>query len=329
MQKYTKEELEYLNNRYADSSSLKETIYRIKHNIEDRPVCKGCGGKVKFVGGTRGFNKYCSRKCCAIHDNNFSKEYVKEKIRQTCLERYGVVNGGGSDTAIKKIKATKLKHYGDEKFVNPTKAKQTKLEKYGDENYNNIKQNKQTCLERYGVEFVTQLSEFQSTVDSIMFAKYGVRRPLQIKNIKDRIDYNEIVEKSIKTKRNNNTFNKSKSEDKTYDLLCERFDTVLRQYKNELYPHSVDFYIPENDLYIEANYFWMHGGHEYEPNNILDKEKLNIWKQKFNEGKLAYKQAIYTWTVLDKQKFNDARNNKLNYVVFYKIDDFKEWIKNY
>lgn len=329
MQKYTKEELEYLNNRYADSSSLKETIYRINHNIEERPVCKGCGGKVKFVGGTRGFNKYCSRKCCAIHDNNFSKDHVKEKIRQTCLERYGVVNGGGSDTAIKKIKATKLKHYGDEKFVNPTKAKQTKLEKYGDENYNNIKQNKQTCLERYGVEFVTQLSEFQEKSCSIMLDKYGVKKPLQNCIIKDRIDYNSIVEKSIKTKRKHNTFNKSKLEDETYYLLCERFNVVLRQYKSTEYPHAADFYIPENDLYIEANYFWMHGGHGYNEENVLDKEKLNVWQQKFNEGKLSYKQAIYTWTVLDKQKFDDARKNNLNYLVFYKIDDFKEWIKNY
>ncbi len=33
----------YLKNRFKDSESLKETLYRIKNNIEIRPVCKTCG----------------------------------------------------------------------------------------------------------------------------------------------------------------------------------------------------------------------------------------------------------------------------------------------
>lgn len=54
----------YLTTRYSDSGSLKETLYRIKHHIDIRPICKICRGKVKFVGkGDRLFGTYCSKKC--------------------------------------------------------------------------------------------------------------------------------------------------------------------------------------------------------------------------------------------------------------------------
>ena len=46
----SKDEIAYVNNRYNDSSSIAETIYRIKHNIEIRPVCPICGGYLKFNG---------------------------------------------------------------------------------------------------------------------------------------------------------------------------------------------------------------------------------------------------------------------------------------
>ena len=48
MKKFSEEEKEYLINRYKDSKSYKETIYRIKNNIETRPVCETCGGEVEF-----------------------------------------------------------------------------------------------------------------------------------------------------------------------------------------------------------------------------------------------------------------------------------------
>lgn len=40
---------EYLDNRYTDSQSLRETIKRIQYNIEVRPVCVICGNPVKFL----------------------------------------------------------------------------------------------------------------------------------------------------------------------------------------------------------------------------------------------------------------------------------------
>ena len=57
-----KELSEYLKNRYSDSLSYKETINRIKYNIDISPKCLTCGGTVDYLIGDK-FRKYCSYKC--------------------------------------------------------------------------------------------------------------------------------------------------------------------------------------------------------------------------------------------------------------------------
>lgn len=39
-----------IQNKFPDSQSLRETVYRIIHNINERPVCLHCGKPVEFVG---------------------------------------------------------------------------------------------------------------------------------------------------------------------------------------------------------------------------------------------------------------------------------------
>lgn len=57
---------QYLLNRYPDSSCIHETVYRILHGIEERPVCKNCGKPVTF--GNREFMDFCCTSC--------SKQYI-------------------------------------------------------------------------------------------------------------------------------------------------------------------------------------------------------------------------------------------------------------
>ncbi len=55
----------YLNNRYVDSDSIYESLYRIKFNIEEKPKCKKCGKETKFSMSKNHvhFNIFCSRSC--------------------------------------------------------------------------------------------------------------------------------------------------------------------------------------------------------------------------------------------------------------------------
>ena len=70
-----------------------------------------------------------------------------------------------------------------------------------------------------------------------------------------------IASKRNATLRKNNSYNKSKSEEKIYNLLLTKFNKsdIIRQYKSDLYPFACDFYIKSLDLYIEYNGHWTHG----------------------------------------------------------------------
>lgn len=140
--------------------------------------------------------------------------------------------------------------------------------------------------------------------------------------------YKSINKKGNETKKKNGTFNTSKQEERVYCLLIKKFgkDNILRQYISELYPFNCDFYIKTIDTYIECNFNWTHNNHFYDCTNIKDQETLILWKEKSIKSNF-YKNAIDTWTIRDVQKHSTAEINKLNYLVFWKLDDAEEWIK--
>ena len=132
----------YLNNRYNDSLSIKETLYRIKNNIEIRPICKECNKPVKFVGkGEKIFATFCSNRC----------------------------SGKNIETIKKKQEGDRLKNNGELGWVLSNKSeekKQHRLEtfykKYGSVRAGlNLEQVKKTCKDRYGVNSPMNVDEFK------------------------------------------------------------------------------------------------------------------------------------------------------------------------
>jgi len=65
-----------------------EDLYKHFYNIEGR--CKVCGKKTKFINFNKGFQKYCSRECIFKDKKIINK--IQNKIKETCLEKYGVKN---------------------------------------------------------------------------------------------------------------------------------------------------------------------------------------------------------------------------------------------
>ena len=49
----------------------------------------------------------------------FASDEIHKKYEDTCIERFGVSNGGGSEQALKKIIDTKMDRYGHPYFVFP------------------------------------------------------------------------------------------------------------------------------------------------------------------------------------------------------------------
>ena len=191
---------EYLINRYNDSQSLKETVYRINFGYDVRPVCENCGKPIEFLGKpSRMWKTYCSNQC------RYSLNRLN-KYKKTCLEKYGVEYAQQSNEVKDKAKQTCLEKYGVEHYTNREKSKQTCLEKYGVESNLNIpeikekckesriknkdkikEKSKQTCLEKYGVEYSLQSKQVREKSKQTCLEKYGVEYSAQADVVKDKI----------------------------------------------------------------------------------------------------------------------------------------------
>lgn len=132
-----------LNGKLQDISIF-ERIYCLRHDLDDRPMCKNCNKKhvAGFMPYNDAYSDYCSQ-YCQKHSSICS-----EKRNKTRIEKYGV----GCKSIYKKSKETRLKRYKSfhpKSFVLKTKA--TKLERYGNENYVNVEKQKQT-IEKHKIE---------------------------------------------------------------------------------------------------------------------------------------------------------------------------------
>ena len=130
-----------------------------------------------------------------------------------------------------------------------------------------------------------------------------------------------IVSKGIETKRKNGTLCSSGPEKKVKALLESKFKEVKYQYKSEKYPFVCDFYILELDLYIEYQGLWTHGLKPFEGTGS-DLQKVELWK---NRKTKYYKMAIDTWTRRDVKKRKVAKENNLNWLEFFNMQQFMEW----
>lgn len=210
------------------------------------------------------------------------------KVReQTCLDKYGVRNTFQGEKSKNKIK----EKYGVENPFYSKKLQEkcvkSKKEKYGNgNNYNKIKN---TNLKKYGIE-----------------------NPGQIEN------HNK---KCLETMKKNNSF-RSEPEENIYQLLLQKFSQVKRQYKSEKYSFNCDFYIPSLDLYIEYQGTWLHGKEPYNENNEEHIKILEKWKLKNTN---FYNTAIKIWTIKDPLKRQTAKDNNLNWIEFFNMNQFMEW----
>lgn len=74
-----------------------------------------------------------------------------------------------------------------------SKSKNSKLEKYG--NYNNHEQYKKTCLKKHGVENIFEKVDY---IKEKFINKYGVEKPLQVKEIKEKWEKTNIKNYGVK-----------------------------------------------------------------------------------------------------------------------------------
>ena len=272
--------LEYLNSRYDDSDCMTETIRRIQYKLEERPVCKFCGGHVSFNGYHKGSMHYSACCCSSCH-----AKYTKDKRFETNIKKYGRKNFGSAE----KVKEYWINHYGVD---NPAKTdfvkkkmRETNLKKYGfncSSKSEIVKEKiKQTCLKRYGVEYTGQIEEAKEKSKKTCLEKYGSEYYIGSK---------DCLEKTIEfSKQNYNVDWFTKSE----KIKNKAKETMLRRYGVE---YSMQ--IPKNKEYMsylmssyemqERRYNTMKRNHTF--NSSSTEEELFLYiKSKFPTVVRQYK----------------------------------------
>lgn len=306
---------ESYNIKLKNETDIQKKKYMLRNDIYETPYCPVCGKQLMYLESKKRFQNHCSISCAN------KDKHAKESFINTCNIKYGSVDKY-REIIRNKSKETFYKKYNSHSYLGTKecieKTKKTKLEKYGDENYNNQNKINKTLLEKNGV--LTRNIGFKETINK----KYGKDNYLDVYYLINERNSKEIQIKIQESKRKNGTFNKSKDEDKSYNLLKEKFPDVIRQYKSDIYPFNCDFYIPSLNLYIECNYFWTHGFRPYTENDD-DIKLVNEWKERNTE---FYDNAVETFTVRDVEKRNKAKENNLNYLEFFNIDELKIWLNN-
>ena len=270
------------NTKFLDDPFFKIStkIYCIVNNIFALPRCYECGKILKRNIQTfeLGFGiPFCNSKCAN------KNTLIREKIKQTCLEKYGVENAMYSEELREKLKKTCLEKYGTEYYTYSddfkTKAEQTCLEKYNCKRYSSTEECKekikQTCLEKYGVDHYAKTEECKNKARNTCLEKYGVDSPMKV---------DEIRKKSQKRYTYNNIHFDSAPEIAYYIWLTD--NNIEFQYQpeksfqyfenNKIKSYFPDFYLISTNEYVEikGDNFFINGKPNY--NNVYD------WTAKYN-----------------------------------------------
>lgn len=196
-----------------ECDSFPEKVYIYLNKLNYKPMCKHCNiNFVKFDTFTKGYRDYCSIKCSS------NSSYKKNKIKETCLDKYGVENIGLA-TREKAIN-TMNKKYGS--HISQTDQYKSKYKK--------------TCLERYGVEHPFKSEIIKDKIKETLLDRYGVDSPG--KNP-------EIIEKNLKTKKQKGIIYKW-SDNELKDIQSYRrsvsyyTEKTYEEYKDIINPNGLD-----------------------------------------------------------------------------------------
>lgn len=259
---------EYLLNRFDEYTHwddekkiLKENYFRLLNNIESLPKCPICGDYC--VSRIYSYGICCNKQSCRgkvqhktylkTLKEKYGEEYVnttqikefKEKIKQTCLEKYGATSPLGNKDIWNKTRENTIKHFGCA--------------------YNKEKLNK-TMMEKYGVKWFTQSKELKE---------------INKANEKERVQKCDIT----KRKNNSFNTSKIEQQIYNILLTKFKEDDIIKNYKSDLYPFKCDFYIKSLNIYIEYQGIWTHGGKPYNKDDEQCKLQYDIWFQKSQTSK--------------------------------------------
>ena len=249
-------------------------------------TCEICGSETRFLSINKGYKRKCVK--CGMVER---AKKAAETTRKVWREKYGVDNVFQLESIKEKAKNTKIERYGSETFTNPVKMMETKEMRYGNAGYTNKEKATKTFRERYGADNYLQvinanhatiehqnekIEEFEVSNDCTLVAKlvkqFGqgwykahIVEPIVESSQRTYIRNCDIP---IIEKYASDNHTSSINELEVLDFVkCVLGNTPVETTTRKIIsPYELDIYIPEKKLAIEYN------GVYYHCDDVLDKD---------------------------------------------------------
>ena len=241
-------------------------------------TCEICGSETKFLSINKGYKRKCAK--CGMVER---AKKAAETTRKVWREKYGVDNVFQLESIKEKAKNTKIERYGSETFTNPVKMMETKEMRYGDAGYTNKEKATKTFQERYGADNYLQvinanhkaiqyqndkIDEFERENDCTLVAKL-------VKQFGQGWYKSHIVEPIVESSQRTYIRNcdiptiekyamdnhvSSINELEVVDFVRSILGDVLVETNTRkvIQPYELDIYIPEKGIAIEYNGVYYH-----------------------------------------------------------------------
>ena len=289
------------------NDNIPQKIKNIKFN------CKKCGKEVII-------NKY-----------NFKskKELLCKKCQteQTCLKKYGVINGGSSKEALEKIKKTKKEKYGDPYYTNREKCWNTIEERYGyKHNFSMpsvLEKKRKTYMEHYGVDNPSKTKEVREKIKNTCLKKYGSWYS-QTKEFKNRIRDTCLEKYGVEAVAQVLEFNIKRRKKYFYDNLW--FDS-----KPEL---AFWIYHKENGIQIEKeadtfDYIFESKEHKYIPDFKVINENFELKGNQFLKENGEWQNPYdHSQDAVYEAKHQCALKNNVKILYEKDYKKYIDWVEN-
>lgn len=193
-----------------------------------------------------------------MHETNHTLE-ADAKRKETNIKNWGTVNVFSSKEIQGRIKQTLLTKHGVEHSSQipgiTEKRKQTYSQTHScDHPFKELyvrEKIQKTFIERYEAPTYWQSKEHHNRCNSVEF------RTLTSNRVKLQCQNPEFFKKRHETMKRNGTYGKSGPEDRLYEALITKFPTTQRQ--AHINGWSIDFYIPEINIYVQLDGVYWHG----------------------------------------------------------------------
>ena len=167
--------------------------------------------------------------------------------------------------------------------------------------------NKTTSMKLYGVYHNWNNGDLRKKQEQTMLKKYGVTHNWKSGSL-----------------RSKEKFKISKLEQFFMDKLDQLgIDYEYRYYdESGRYSYECDFYLTDSDTFVEINGTALHDNHIFEKKKKKDLEHLEYLKSKNNSS--WYQSKLRIW-LKDKEKYDIAIKNKLNYYILWNEQDIIDY----